>query len=701
LTQEVVESTSLFSLTQYLASQDVSTVLSRSYQVAEFQWTAAQTPGTVVTPNLNFPVELWNQTWVKNVLASYTYFRCSGVKVAFRIQSTSMHQGCLNISQVFNEPAGSYDTKNGSYLRRRNNRPVLFSAMPGNSQVVEIPWNNPEQWCRIVEIAGNLFNIGTISVDVISQLKSVAAVQLNAVVSVYASFIDPEVAGPSVYIAQGANKEVKSKGKSKSSGNPISEAVNLASNSVTEVINSISKPLEAATSLISSALPLAALVLDKPPDLTAPTPVYSKPGMGQLTITGSCPEVVLGSTGTSMLTQQEGSMGPGVPNPNLYSIMRTPAYLNQQVFNATTPTFAINVTPKAFALAGSDNAPTFCAYFCQPFAYWRGSLTYQLFFIASAFTSARIRVTWTPEAANPVVIAGQQGNIISRVIEIRGDTHSAVTVPYAKPELWSELWETGGTVNAKTQENGVLQFDIISISGIAASPSFEMLVYQHAGPDFQVGRYSPKLFQTSTVTGQVRRFYVAEGSNEETGFQASVWEYSDVHKPIIDSVGLEVSGYAQSEEYADIASLLKRFHRTTFGNSPGTGSFFPPVSGVYLDGSRDPVSLMANCFRYYRGGIRLQYVRNSTAANKHLYLFTDNDISMDVNQGTVDTTIRVNIPWFSPYPFVKKNITLPGASQFGVVTEAGETPGILLWAFADDVGVSALFSPPILRSVVN
>jgi hypothetical protein len=627
----------------------------------------------------------------------YMYFRCKYVEISFRIQSTSMHQGVLNISHVFNEDWDEVDSFRASPDRRRNNRPILLSAMPGTTQILRLPWNNPTQWARIPDIAAvpnDHFNIGVVDLDVISRLRSVAPVAENVKVLVFASFIDPEVAGPSIYHAEGKGK---GKPSGKSSVGSVAETVSKAASGVVDFATTIVDTVETGVELASSLIPLAMLVLDKPTDGQAAAPTYDAYGSGQLNIEGVANEVTLGASQLSMLSQQQGVMGPGVPNPSLKACLATPGYLLAHDFSDSLLRKHWFVTPYAFApVDGTHFAPTFLNYFSLPFQFWRGSITYQVFFFCSNFTSARFRLTWSPFHTAAVPILNQTGNIMSKVVEVRGDTHTTVTVPYAKPELWSTIQKAGDLIDHRTQDNGVFQIDRMSISSVAVDPIVSMLVYAHAGPDYQVGRYVTEIFQTSNVSSQTKRRFVSEGEGDEK-LCAAVWEYAEVSDPITTSVGIEVSGFAQSESYEDLCSLFKRFHQTTFYGS-GTPATLPPSLDNHLGGSNSPVLALLNCFRYFRGGIRAQFIRDATGANSTMTIQSSKGVFVHGNPGTFGAVFRVKMPWFGPIPFRKTELNITLGQPVTVLTTG---TCVLLWAFSDDIGVSGLFSPPLLHVTIN
>lgn len=686
-TEVAFESTSLFDLTEYLPSQEANAILTRSYQIDEFGWTVAQASGTPLGL-YRLPKVLWDQSWIKNVMGAYKYFRCAAIEISFRIQSTSMHQGALNISHVYNEKSSDPDSARGTFARRRNNRPLLFSAMPGNSQVIRIPWNNPEQWAYTSDVASDAFNIGVVDVDVLVPLTTVAPIVTSAMISVYANFVKPELAGPSLFVTQG-------NGKNKPAS--VAESVSKAAKGVTDITTTIVNAVDSVVSLASTALPIAALVLDKPTDSSAPTPSYNAFGSGQLGIEGTAPEITLGAGQLVTLSQQAGTMGPGVPNPSLHSCLATPGYLDYRTFNNASVKYSWSVGPMVHwpPSVNFTQEPTFLGYFSMPFRYWRGAITYQIFFFCSTFTSARFRITWTPDTNGAVNVAGQQGNIMSKVVEVRGDTMTTVTIPYAKPALWSEVHVPGEQYRYRDHANGVIQIDRINASSVVADPLISAVLYVHGGPDYQVGRYRSKMFNTSLVSGETRRKFVIQGEPGESN-SAFIWDYTDASDPISGATGLEVSGYAQAEQYSDICSLFKRMHATL----PTPITFLPPTLASYLDGSEDPVNQMLNCFKYFRGSVRMQFVRDSSAVNRWATIGCDS-ATLTGNPGGFGLVLRTKLPWFSRYPFLRVT-GFSGHPDIWIsyLDEIVSSPKGL-WSFGDDVGVSGLFSPPELQSTVN
>lgn len=436
-------------------------------------------------------------------------------------------------------------------------------------------------------------------------------------------------------------------------------------------------------------------------------PGYNAFGLGQLSLEGTAPETTMGGGQLVTLTQQSGVMGPEVPNPNLYALMATPAFLTSVQFQEgaiirhsefVAPSRRCTKTPSTII----HSCPTFLSYFSMPFKYWRGSISYQLFFFCSNFTSARFRVTWTPEQGDPVDIDGQQGNIMSKVIEVSGDTHSTITVPYAKPELWT-LMSKGNHAHVLadsygTGMNGNIQIDLMSISSVSSSPVVNLAIYTHAGPDFQVGRYTPDVFNATIISGDRTAIFRSEGSESGSPPSASVWDYATIADPIAIGSGLDVSGYSQSEKYSDLCSLMKRFHRVVPFPNPliGHDVVLPPKQDNFQDGSRDATVHFLSCFKYWRGGLRVQAMRTVDAANQLTTLATSDAIQLIGNPGTYGLTIRVKMPWYHETPFEIVEATNTYTQTFTYLDAANSLP-FFLWAFADDVGVSGLFSPPIFH----
>lgn len=682
-----VEETTLYQKTNYLASQDVSEILHRSYQVSKFNWTTVNARASSLLV-LRAPHVVLAQSWVANVLKAYAFFRCSGVEFTFKIQSTSMHQGALMITHVFNEAAVDPDTFRGSFERRLNNRPLLFSAMPGNSQSLTIPWNNPVQWAPVDDALNDSFNMGVIDVDVLCPLSLASTTALDVEITVFATLIDPEVMGPVPYILQGND-------------DPIQESISKVTSGVEDFASSAASTAASVVSLASSLAPMASLVLDKPPTVSTAQPVVRQFGPSQLQTTGVDDVKVMGVSQTSYLTQQKGVMGDDVPNPTLRGVLQTPGHLFDEFLTETTPQFGWYVDPITYSkpLTIPRYSLPFLAYGSLPFSYWRGSITYQIFFFASTFVSARVRLTWIPRATGltDLTVGGpQQGNVISKVVEIRGDTHTTVTIPYAKPELWSVI---RNPEESATQDrvNGFFQMDLISISSIGPSPKVNFVAYTHAGPDYSVAGFQEYLVPSN--------YYFMQGAEEEKGVSAAVWEYSTVHDPIIESTGLEVGGYAQPEMYEDVCTLLKRPHYLSVVSGINAQQPLPPIRGINLvdNGSRDPTSFLMSMFRYWRGSVNLYVIRKATEANKPwefqypIEKTGTGNLTVIDNPGTFDLTARFNLPWFSQYPFARTSKTT--ARVAGVIPDP-TTVDSMLYSMGDDVGLSGLFSPPIMTTTV-
>jgi hypothetical protein len=108
------------------------------------------------------------------------------------------------------------------------------------------------------------------------------------------------------------------------------------------------------------------------------------------------------------------------------------------------------------------------------FRFWRGSINYTYVFVSSPLVSARamIQLVWNTGSA-PV------GDIISRIVTIRGTTTVNVTVPYLRGIPWSPV--LGSTQGAPYVR--VTMMNVETTMGDHV-PKVHMHIWRNAGPDF-------------------------------------------------------------------------------------------------------------------------------------------------------------------------------------------------------------------------
>lgn len=181
----------------------VNEALTRTYQVHEFAWSGSDVYGTLIH-TLDFPYLLSNTTFISSILQYYRFLR-SGVKVSVRVNSTPFHSGQLLISWLpcYNPATPTID-KMACIQQASQNPCVILSANTNRTVEFTIPYQNPQLYWDIVEqdVSSTYRGLfGGICVYVLAPLRQVNSASTPSVTcSVFASFVEPELAGPREFV---------------------------------------------------------------------------------------------------------------------------------------------------------------------------------------------------------------------------------------------------------------------------------------------------------------------------------------------------------------------------------------------------------------------------------------------------------------------------------------------------------------------
>jgi hypothetical protein len=190
--------TTLWDAAATVKDENLQTVMGRSYEVGSFTWNSTDTVGTRKI-ELNFPEVIVDNPQINSKWVYFSMFRCKAIKVGFRINSTEFHYGRLLVSYVVGHLSGATAYHDANYATRRNNHPYLISAMSGETHELQIPWQLPMNFLNNtrsnpwVEPASARGIIARVTVDVFRPLRMTTVIAPSVDVSVFASFVEPEL----------------------------------------------------------------------------------------------------------------------------------------------------------------------------------------------------------------------------------------------------------------------------------------------------------------------------------------------------------------------------------------------------------------------------------------------------------------------------------------------------------------------------
>lgn len=724
----------------------MSEVMSRSYQVYDFLWNENQAQFALIK-ELNFPEALFAIPQIKNKLDWFNLFRCKGVKLSIRLNTTAYHYGALNVSHVtgvgntpFPDPVFGHDFRQftRAAIQNLNNQAVLISAMTAETIDIEIPWEFPIQWIKISELKddGREAFIAQVTFMVLDVLKMAAPSVLPIGVTIFANFIDPEVQSTTAvdaetslafaHAARAQSSEIMAKtdvlstvidGFESAVGGAM-RVVDLVGSTAESTINRGLNVVDRAADMapkVAEAAAMAAVVLDKPTLTQVPQIIQSKGGYGSYFGYGADNTAKL-ALHPDAQTSSDPSLSTVGLNPTIMQIIQTPGYSDQFSWSDTdaaeTRVAEFRVAPYKYvpAVSGPDagHVPTYLAFVAQNFRYWRGSMIFHFHFFASKFTSTRIRIAFLPGVTSGVAPpTGPGGDIPSIVLDITGDAHVSFAVPYIASTVFKEIQPLLASTAAKDASSvGKVVIDIINpIVSVTPGQSVSCYTWQSAGNDMQFAH-----FVGYNDSDHVPKLVYPIVPLPPADGQAAVNRFVDNVQPIVDGMSAtKLEGYADSESFADFISLGKRY--SNLQNFPpldsnevvvysGFDPEFKPDTQVQSIWPNDMIWLLV-LFKWCRGSWRYRMIANEPCMS--FCAEYGDSVSPYIESGIPSVDFSVELPYFQKTTFVRslQSRACPGMYNYKMIALNGSLPGNLQWqfgqvSFGDDFGVSGMFSPPMI-----
>lgn len=284
-------------------------------------------------------------------------------------------------------------------------------------------------------------------------------------------------------------------------------------------------------------------------------------------------------------------------NMSVIDYCKKPSFVG--VFSCVSgTTVSEQVAPTAF-----DTQQVYCdriLLMSKFFRFWRGSINYTFAFVSSPLISARalIQLKWSTAAA-PV------GDVISKVVTIRGTTVVNVTVPYLRSIPWSP-------VLGSTSAAPYVVVEMLNVETTMGdhTPKVHLHVWRSAGPDFMFSSirepqstYVPpppppserRVNSQSALETKLRRLRVID---EEIG------ESQSTLKSMVFTDYIGASGPTptfRTDEDLSFANLLSRWSIRGGTVMSETPPIFQSGPNMYQNSNIDLISTL---FLYWKGQTR-------------------------------------------------------------------------------------------------
>lgn len=717
---------------------EVSHALTRSYQIAQFDVTAVTTSGTIVFTG-RYPFDMLSVPYIFDKLKYYTLFRAKQ-KITLRINSTKFDYGSLLIAHLpyFEPQTDSVSATNGFRLENIYSaaqcNATLLSIQQGASVDIEMPWINPKPWMDLDSAAAE---IGTLRVFVLHPLSSVGKDPPTKItVTVFGQFVAPEVAGyapdvtplPMAAKPQAYLRSLKKRQDGVSQMSTVNKEAEKKTSS--GLITGILEAAETFAPIIGGVCPevgelfvvgkalspiFGALGLDKPANPAVTQPVYLDSNANGALCYGSGldPSRKLSLKPDNLISVARGICGDEDPQPRLLDAMKRPGLIAIGAFNNITnpgdqiwgcPVHACYAPIISSYVAGDLYQPTPMGYYTGFCAEWRGSIKYMIRFTTSSFVTTRVRISHLLDALTTSTYAEVSGDLVSKVVDVTGDTMVTFTIPWISRFTYLpvvEPWTAVGAYNL-----GLLTVTLVTpVASVdeTNNPPVYYDIWAAAGDDFRLMR------QLVPIVAPTDYLTVMPEPDPES--QCSpLTEFKKPFQGLIPARYSMEAAIVNGEDFGTINTMCHRYQYMRQASSttiPSTtvGTIETDVSTESNAALRTGVlNLLIAPFLFWRGARRIAIVpsTDSLTITPYSHRITEGHMGNGalMTFSTDKKILYVEVPWFTSELFYETvptmSVQYPKAIQYeNLSTQAYKC----YFSIGDDFSLGTMAACPMIWHV--
>lgn len=555
----------LVPLTNPYPDQTPSRILTRQFRVARIAWGPSFT-----SQYLDFPKVLLDQLSFECALKTFPFFRAD-LEITTKINTTPYHMGAMLVSWL---PCTNRTVT--SAFQASGNNAMIMNASTQDSLTMRIPYTSPTMWMPATGSQPSA--LARVYFTEMVGLKAPPTTSDTVTIQVFAKFVNPQVAGFKIpESSQSSEAEGKEMNMSKTRPNAVSGFLQ----TIPAAVDSVLTTFDAFTGLLD---------LDKPASLQSVRMMatssqrthYLGKGLDVSTPASLYPQATM--------TNVDHLMGPvhtGLPiswftgQPMLHRIFEFTAKDQSMVIPA-------NPTELGREGVGPEQFPDYLYHFTRIAGLWRGSIKYMFVFTTNSFTSCRFRIglTYGPYEAE----CAESGDIVSAVVEVKGTTTTAFTVPYLWDNTWREVYED----EAVQQYPSVFVVSLDDPVGesLPSDPLITLSVFRSGGPDFQLAYPAPNTPYVPPPPASGKRRVIEESQCSINGF------FSKTFPTMIEGAHYSLEGkHCVAETIGTLNDLMRRYASNEQA-SVGEGMDDPFLSfHPYVEHFRD-------LFLFWRGSRR-------------------------------------------------------------------------------------------------
>jgi hypothetical protein len=577
-------------------------LLTREYALDLFNWGITPIAKTYAFPDyLITNAALW--PIMLPLLSLYRYYSAD-IEIRIKMETTPFHQGALLVSSMPGGPALLPNLTTASGLNA-----CVLCASEQNECKLTIPYLAPQDWIDgfTSNLAGTDSSIGRLWIKTLNTLIPTQANMPTSVpVIVYWRFknikqkspISGVTVLPKDRIFVEAHSNMKPRHNTEASakhknGLDTHSAVSMASAMIKE-IPVVGNIYAGVASVLKSIAP----DLSKPTAQVAPVPMSMLYGHQTAVTEGLDYSQETSMYPNAQVTQSPTFYGMESSHMPVSSLAQKPMLHDTPILTNASPDFFTFCTPLYFK--NSINQSDWLYNVAYAFRYWRGSIKYFLHFCVPSFYAFRVLVTLEDQNA---VAAPQSGDVLSKVIDIKGNTCVTFNVPYQRSTPW--VSPRADRLFSGSYAPPVLRVLIITPivgSTAPATPIVYLNVWRAGGEDTQF----------SSLMGARDGDDVMNVEAHMDMCQLFSIPFETLHPTQIQ--GLE-KGLIQCDVAGTVSDCLKRpanhtsSTTTVFGGkSTVPGTFIPGASNInFSTFGREPFHYFSNMFLFWRGSRVLKH----------------------------------------------------------------------------------------------
>jgi hypothetical protein len=654
--------------------QGLGKILSRVDNISTFNWVSTQTAGTKIA-EFEFPGDHLPPNIIDK-LNGFSYFRAA-VKLSFRLNTTQFNAGQLMVSYL---PCNSFlyaDTKNRSFssiYTASMLEHVLISANTQESISITIPFVCPMNWWNLNYASSELPGLfGQVFVYVVAPLTDALNVTTITVpVQVFCNYVFPEVTGFDIgnVTLPGERFEKQSDDllivdKPKTGREVMDGQANQKKESALKSDLGIMSDIGMAVARTSYRIgnipiPIVSGIMDSIGDL------FYDASSKAMSMGLSYPFNNSQQTTVTPNISQNTAYAHGLFNgfklsldPDNMVSNKTNLYCTDRDFTKFDQYWRIPGLIAIGSITGSDTAnevlfaqsvspllcynqdlttgrmyqPTPLGAVARNFKWWRGSIQFKINFITNMCISSRVALIWDPWAIdNTAVPDNRRGDVITKIVNINGDTTAEITIPYLHEKAWSPrgTFEGANSIPSPTAfaTNGCLKIQLLTTPTATqvSTAVIDFQVWMSAGVGFEVAQPQDPMSNELAELPELKFITTDEKFTAQSGDMNDMRASFKNSFPSIVPAHEVTSGGIQMGE--TINSWTTLFKRSTFIKNITVPAY--GAGGVLVDAmppddpTMNPFYTLLNQFLFWRGSFRFIFRITSSTPVMFSIMLTNN-----------------------------------------------------------------------------